>query len=476
MRTISGLQVGRLLGGWRGGPGSAYRGLADAIEMLIQDGRLPLEARLPAERELAGTLKVSRTTVSAAYQRLRTDGYLVSRRGSGSVVTRPDGEPGRALGWVPVPSRAGVLDLAIAALPADQPVLDNAVGQAVTHLPEHAATHGYDPAGLPVLRVAIARRYTERGVPTSPAEILVTSGAQHGFDLLLRLLTKPGDRVLIESPTYPNALAAVTENDCRPVPVSMDGEWDIESFADTMRQSAPILGYLIPEFHNPTGALMPAETRAALATVARRTGTYLVADESFTDLSLDGSAPPLSMASYDRGDRVIGLGSLSKSHWAGVRIGWIRASQTLIRRLADGRAVIDMSPPVLEQLIGERLLAAGPEPIAFRQQMLAGRRDALVAALAETFPQWSFTVPDGGMALWIRLDAPVSSALAASARRHNVVVAPGPRFGLAAVMERRLRIPFTLAEPELVESVRRLAIAHHEAYKDTGTDTSCNVA
>lgn len=475
MRTISGLHLSRLLGGWRGS-GSAYRGLADAIELLIQDGRLPLEARLPAERELAGTLQVSRTTVTAAYQRLRTDGYLVSRRGSGSIVTRPDEEPGRALGWVPVPSRAGVLDLAIAALPADQPLLDKAVAEAVAALPEHAATHGYDPAGLPVLRAAIARRYTERGVPTTPAEILVTSGAQHGFDLLLRLLTRPGDRVLIESPTYPNALAAVSANGCRPVPVGMDGEWDVESFADTMRQSAPNLGYLIPEFHNPTGALMPAEIRSALTTTARRTGTYLVADESFTDLSLDGSQPPLSMSAFDRGERVICLGSLSKSHWAGVRIGWVRASPALVRRLADGRAVIDMSPPVLEQLIGERLLATGSEPIAFRQRLLAARRDALVAALTETFPGWSFTVPDGGMALWVRLDAPVSSALAASARRHNVVVAPGPRFGLAAVMERRLRIPFTLTEADLVESVRRLAIAHREAYPDAGTDTSCNVA
>lgn len=475
MRTVSGLHLSRLLGGWRG-PGSAYHGLADSIEMLIQDGRLPLAARLPAERELAATLQVSRTTVSAAYQRLRNDGYLVSRRGSGSIVTRPDGEPGQTLGWVPVPSRAGTLDLAIAALPADQPLLDKAVTEAIGQLPEYTSTHGYDPAGLPVLRAAIARRYSERGVPTTPAEILVTSGAQHGLDLLLRLLTRPGDRVLIESPTYPNALAAVSAYGCRPVPVGMDGEWDVELFADTMRQSAPNLGYLIPEFHNPTGALMAAETRSALATTARRTGTYLVADESFADLSFDGPAPPPSMAAFDRGERVICLGSLSKSHWAGVRIGWIRASPALIRRLADGRAIIDMSPPVLEQLIGERLLAAGAEPIAFRRRLLAARRDTLVAALREAFPRWSFTVPDGGMALWVRLDAPVSSALAAAARRHGVVVAPGPRFGLAAVMERRMRIPFTLAEPDLVESVRRLAVAHREAYGDAGTDTSCTVA
>jgi len=485
MRIISGPQLARQLGGWRGA-GSAYVTLADAIALLIQDGRLPLEARLPAERELATALRLSRTTVSAAYQRLRADGYLHSRRGSGSVVTRPDDDLiGQQIGWVAAPTRAGVLDLAIAALPASQPALDRAARAAVELLPRHGRKHGYDPAGLPELRAAVADRYTAAGIPTTAAEILITNGAQHGLDLLVRLLCRPGERVLVEGPTYPNALAGLAAHGCRVVPVALgegDGDrgdlevWDTEMFADTMRQSTPALSYLIPDFHNPTGQLMPGPTRAALAHAARRTGSYLVADESFIDLGLDGVSSPGSMAGYDGGERVICLGSLSKSHWGGLRVGWIRASAPLIRRLADTRAVIDMSQPVLEQLVGWQLLLDTSGVLEERRVLLAARRDALVAALRATFPAWSFTVPRGGLALWVRLEAPISSALAATARRHDVVVAPGPRFGAAAVMESRLRIPYTLPEPDLREAVARLALAHGQAFKNTDAEPGCRVA
>src|SRR5262249_26029973 len=145
----------------------------------VRDGRLPLEARLPAERELAGTLEVSRTTVAGAYERLRTDGYLRSRRGSGSVVTLPEGESvGGKVGWVPRPSRGGVFDLALASMPAPQPALDTAARAAVELLPRYATGLGYETPGLGELREAIAGTYRRRGLPTSAEEILVTNGAQ----------------------------------------------------------------------------------------------------------------------------------------------------------------------------------------------------------------------------------------------------------------------------------------------------------
>jgi DNA-binding transcriptional MocR family regulator len=476
VRIVSGLQLSRLLGDWRG-TGSAYETLAGAVTGLVRDGRLPAGARLPAERELAGSLEISRTTVAAAYERLRADGYLRSRRGSGSVITLPRGQSGgRAAGWVPTTSPDGVLDLAIAAMPATQPIFGTAAQAALDLLPDYSRNHGYDSAGLPELREELAAGYRRRGVPTAAEEILVTSGAQHGLDLLLRLLCRPGERVLMECPTYPNALAAVSGNNCRVVPVGLgDADWDVELFSDTMRQSTPTLTYLIPEFQNPTGWLMPAQTRRALAEVARRTGSYLVSDESFVGLTF-GATEPGSLASFDGGERVICLGSMSKRYWGGLRIGWIRANAPLIRRLADLRAVVDMSQPVLEQLIACQLLAAGPAAVAQRCRDLESRRDALVGAVRETFPDWSFFLPQGGMALWVRLEAPVSSALSAAARRHGVVVAPGPRFGAAASMENYLRIPYTLSENELVEAVGRLERAHTETFQGGTGDPQVHVA
>jgi DNA-binding transcriptional MocR family regulator len=462
MRIISGPQLSRLLGDWRGA-GSAYQTLAGAIGALVQDGRLPLGARLPAERELAGALKVSRTTVAATYERLRTDGYVRSKRGSGSIVTMRAQASDAGIGLVAAPSRAGVLDLAVAAMPAPQPALRLAAQAAVELLPDYAAGHGYSPGGLLELRESIAADYQRRGVPTRAEEILVTNGAQHGLDLLIRLLCRPGERVLVECPTYPNALAAISGNGCRAVPVGLgDDEWDVELFSDTMRQSTPALSYLIPDYQNPTGRLMSGPGRAALADTARRTGSYLISDESFTALGFNGAPVPAPFARYDGGERVLSLGSMSKSHWGGLRLGWIRGSAPIIRRLAELRSVIDMSPPMLEQLVSWQLLESHPDSVRDRVAVLTQQRDTLVDALHSTFPDWSFYVPNGGMALWVRLEAAVSSALVTAASRHGVLLASGTRFGVAATMESYLRIPFALAETELIEAVARLARAHSE--------------
>ncbi len=476
MRIVSGLQLRRLLGDWRGS-GSAYQTLAQSIAGLIRDGRLPVEARLPAERELAGTLQVSRTTVAGAYERLRTEGYLRSRRGSGSVVTLPDGEPvGGRMGWVPSPSRDGVLDLAVASMPAPQPALDRAARAAVELLPRYATGLGYEARGLGELRETIAGTYRRRGLPTSAEEILVTNGGQHAWDLLLRLLSRPGERVLIECPTYPNAFAAVVGSGARAVPVGLgDADWDVELFTDTMRQANPALVYLIPDYQNPTGRLMPDATRAALVASAGRTGTYLISDESFTELGFDGgvSAP---LASFEGGDRVICLGSMSKPYWGGLRIGWIRAGAPLIRRLSELRAIVDHSQPVFEQLLACELLKDADSPLVQRRLELTARRDALIAALHETLPDWSFRSPGGGMALWVRLEAAISTALAAAALRHGVIVAPGPRFGTAASMEHYLRIPYTLSPDELALAVARLSRAHLEVFRGGRAEPSVHIA
>lgn len=465
-RSIGPTQLALLLGSWRASR-PVYRGLAETIRVLVLDGRLPLRTRLPAERELAEALGVSRTTVTSAYDLLRQTGFLASRRGSGSWTELPAARdfpvPGRP--WAPLQpvEGTGIVDLAIAAPAAEPDFLARAAAEAAGALPALLGGHGYDPRGLASLRAALAARYTRRGVPTSPDEILVTNGAQHALGLVLTLLVRQGDRVLVESPTYPNALDAVRRAGARPVPFPVTGRaWDVEMVEATVRQSAPRLAYLIPDFHNPTGHLASDEERAVVVATARRAGTYVVADETLVDLALDPVAAVRPMAGYDADGFVITLGSTSKSYWGGLRIGWVRATAELVRELLDVRATSEMASPVLAQLVVERLLADGAAPLVARRESLAARRDALVRALARELPSWRFRVPNGGLSLWAELPEPVSTPLALGVERHGVRVVAGPRFGVDGTLERYLRLPFTLPATDLEGAVARLATAYGE--------------
>jgi DNA-binding transcriptional MocR family regulator len=469
--------LARLLGeDWQGrragGAGSAYRALADGVRTLVADGRIALGGRLPAERELAAALGVSRTTIAAAYQLLREEGFLTSRRGSGSYTALPAGRPMPSAGLSPFPSDGGgVIDLGVAAMSAPEPWLSEAMAAAVADLPGYTRTHGDFPAGLEVLREAIARRYEQRGLPTSAEQIMVTGGAAGALNLLFRHLLGPGERVAVDSPSYANALQALRFNGARPLPVPLgqegpqgeDDRWSMRSWSDALRAAAPGLAYLIPDFHNPTGLLMPAEQRRELVRLARSTGTVLLADETMAEFPLaEAGDGPLPLAAYDPGGAsVISVGSAGKTFWGGLRIGWIRAAPELVRRLAADRASADVSSPVLEQLAVARLL---DEPLAavlgYQRERVRRQRDALVAAVRRELPGWTFRVPAGGLCLWVRTgDGESGSALAGDAARYGLWLAAGPRFGVDGTLERFLRLPFTQPEAVAEEAVRRLARA-----------------
>jgi DNA-binding transcriptional MocR family regulator len=293
---------------------------------------------------------------------------------------------------------------------------------------------------------------------------MITSGTQHALDLVLRLSVPAGAPVLVESPTYPNALAALSARRARISTHGLDAAtgWDGELLLGALRQTRPRLAYVIPEFQNPTGHLMTAELRERLVATAHATGTELVVDESFVDLPLDGTTLQPPVAVFDRHSRVVSIGGMSKAYWGGLRIGWVRASAPLVQRLAALRVGVDMAGPVLEQLVAVRLLAQADAIIAARRTQLLGQRDALVAVLGEVLPEWRFTVPAGGVTLWAELDGPISSALARAAEEVGVRLAPGPRFGLDGTLERFLRLPFTLPADDLTEAVRRIASVRHD--------------
>lgn len=457
MVSVSARTLGQLLGDWRASAaGVAYVSLAERIRLLILDGRIALGTRLPAERELATALDLSRTTVTAAYTTLRDAGFLSSTRGSGSVARLPHAAP-RA----PEETRADVLDFSKATLPS-YPGVAAAATRATELLPGHLGGSGFDTIGLPVLREALADRYTARGLPTSPDELMVTIGAQHAIALISRVLVSRGDNVLIESPSYPHAIEALREAGARlrAVNVSSEAGWDAAGLEQVLRRSGPTLGYLMPDFHNPTGQTMPDELRERVVQLAASVGTVLVADETIGELAIDGPYHELPFAAHgSAGSRPILVGSVGKTLWGGLRIGWIRAERPIIQRLVRARTAGDLGTPLLEQLIVADLLPNYDAILEARRMQLRAGREQLIGALAERLPEWRMATPDGGLTVWVNLGAPVSSQLTLAARNEGLLLGAGPLFGIDGAFERYLRIPFSHPAAELDRAVDALARA-----------------
>ena len=457
--AISASRVAALVGAFDRSP--AYAGLAEALRLLIGEGQIPASARLPSERELTAALGVSRTTVTRAYAALSDIGYAESRHGSGTYALIPGGRRrtyDRAL--LPLPGDHEAINLNCAAQAA--PVgLAAAYAEAAAELPAYLSGHGYFPAGLPELQAAIAASYDARGLPTDPEQIMVTPGALCATAIVASALTRTGDRVLVESPVYPNATGALRRAGARLVatPVDQDG-WDLNYLDRAAKSARPRLAYLVPDFQNPTGNLMPEGDRAALASTLAATDTVAIIDEAHQGLALDRDLrgrEPSPFAWFS--PTAITIGSASKSYWGGLRLGWIRAPRSEMKRLMSARIALDLGTPVMEQLTLLRLLAAGNEFVETQRDRILHQRDALAAAMTRRLPEWSFRLPWGGLALWCQLPEPAGRAVAEESERLGVIIAPGPTFTVDEGLDRFVRIPWTLPAETLTTAVDRIADA-----------------
>ena len=226
---------------------------------------------------------------------------------------------------------------------------------------------------------------------------MVTPGALSAASIVAQAFTSPGDRVLVESPTYPNATDALRHAGARLTPCPVDPEgWDLDAVAATLRQTSPRLAYLIPDFQNPTGHLMTDAQREEYAAHLRRAHTVAVVDEAHQALALEGQPMPRPFAAY--APDAITIGSASKSFWGGLRLGWIRAPHAQMERLTQARVSLDLGAPVLEQLVLVRLLADADEILAANRRAAAraarrpgrrGRRAAARVALPPSRPAGS---------------------------------------------------------------------------------------
>ena len=470
-----------LIGRWADGADPLNEQLAGALARAIEVGLLPAGTRLPAERELARELALSRTTIVAAYDRLRLAGLVKSRQGSGTrVLARRPGlfppaptpaeetdterptrigraahDPG-SIGLLGSSDPADAIQLTIGALPAG-PVVAECIAAALRDdVPALLGELGYDPFGMPRLRAAIADHLARRGVPTDPDQILITNGAQQAVYLVASQLGGPGSAVVLENPTYIGAIDAfrTTGNRLLPMPVEPDGpRVDV---AGLLAAGAPVrLAYVVPTFHNPTGATMPEERRRELARAAAEYGFQVVEDLT-PDASLGIGTPP-PIAAFDPGDRVITIGSLSKIAWGGLRIGWIRAPRADIDRLVAGRIVADHASSLITQAIALRVMERIDEVAAWSMATAAERRTVVTDALAAQLPDWSWEMPRGGLAVWVGLPDADAVQFSRFAARHGVIVRPGPLASPDGAFRDHIRIACGTDPDRLREGVDRLA-------------------
>ncbi|MFD4315770.1 PLP-dependent aminotransferase family protein [Streptomyces sp. NPDC058548] len=479
------------LGRWSAGRGPLYLLLAARLRRLVDEGALPPGTLLPPDRRLAKALAVGRTTVVAAYDTLRQEGRLVRRQGSGTRVARaalaPEGrrtgETSRAgetprTGEAPrVTETSNPLFLHLLEAPDDVILLSCAAP--VEPPPELAAAYrslvlpggdlGYHPAGLGVLREAVAARYAERGVPTGPGQVLVTTGAQQGLSLLARLLLAPGDGVLVEAPTYPGALDLFREAAAVPLPVAVGpGGLDVAEAVRVMERHRPALAYVVARFQNPTGTVLPPLAGRRLVEAANALGVPLVDDEVLGDLAFGTAREPRPLSAYGE---VIAVGSLSKVVWGGLRIGWVRGPASLIARLARLKALHDLGCDVPSQLVAARLLADFAPVRAARLHTLRAGHAHLRAELARLLPSWSCAPATGGQTLWVRLPGGDGVSFAQVALRHGVAVLPGATTDALGGSVRHLRLHFLLPLDVLTEAVRRLAAAWTEYAPAPGAES-----
>ena len=470
--SIGAVALTDLLGRWPAAEGPLYRLLATRIARLADTGELPAGLRLPAERDLAAALSVSRNTVAAAYQVLRDEGMAESRQGAGTRIVPHRTTPAavhRANGFF-----AGLLsesvveaDLTLAAvdcaprvaaaLTDPETLLDRAERDAL------ARTSGYFPHGLPALRAAIASHLTERlGLPARPAQVIVTTGAQQALDLLIRSEVLPGQPVAVEDPTYPGVLDALHRAGATVIGMPVSGSGlDPDRLEHVVRTHRPALVYLIPTYQNPTGLVMPVGSRhRATAIAAAYPDTLFVDDMTLADLTLrDGPhIPPLAALGPDQ-PNLVSVGSLSKLYWGGLRTGWIRGSGGLIARLAAAKAAADQGSAAFPQAIAAALLRSQHEDIVkWRGEWLRTRYDALAGALRSILPGWSWPEPDGGLCLWARLPGEAdSSAFAQAALRQGVAVVPGRLLSASTQASSFVRLAFTQPPDVLRAAARALA-------------------
>lgn len=432
----------------RKGRGSLVDQIVGAISAMVNERQLSAGTKMPSVRQFAKCNGVSTFTVVEAYERLHQLGLLSSRRGSGFFVARSLSQAPSA----PVPSQPGLqseIDVLAPdlysgqgeALPVGAGWLppewygENTILDAVRHAMKIPASRlrGYGhPLGFPSLRQHLATTLSGELFPVEPDQILLTNGATHAFDLVLRTLTRPGDVVLVEDPGYSNLLALVRHHGCIPVGIRRsEAGLDLDELARQAAQLHPKLMFVNTVLQNPLGTSLSQAQAHRLLALAEQFDFWLVEDDIYRELAAPGEA---SLAAMDGLRRVIRVGSFSKTLSPVLRVGSLCASRSLVPELLRVKMVAGLTTSEInERAVFHATSARGYRRMVERlAAQLDDARERTLEAL-DGIGMAPLARPRGGMfvsAGWNAATAPgrTGRAIADAALRAGILLAPGEFF------------------------------------------------
>jgi 2-aminoadipate transaminase len=320
----------------------------------------------------------------------------------------------------------------------------------------------YSPTeGLPDSRAAIAGMLAGRqGVSVDAGDVLVTSGGIEALQLLARTFVDPGDRVLVEAPSYLGAIMAFAGFEAQVDGVTVDdGGLRIDELEQVLSGGRPKLLYVIPDHQNPTGLSLAADRRAPLVELCRRYGVLVVEDVAYRDLGFDDDAPP-SLWSLGP-DVVVQIGTFSKVFAPGVRLGWAVGPMSVIGAMTAAKQNSDQCSGAFGQMLMARFVTAGhlDRNLVLARRLYEGRATTMLRALEEHMPDgYRWTRPRGGFFVWLTAPDDVDArALVAPAARLGVAYVPGSPFYTDARGDNCFRLAYSRAtEDDITEGVRRL--------------------
>ncbi|KKI91226.1 GntR family transcriptional regulator [Bacillus sp. SA1-12] len=439
----------------------------------IRSGLLEEEAQLPSVRELSKQLGVSLVTVVKAYQKLEHEGFITSIQGKGTFIRKTKNEKTDKIeevvsydwqlsiqDYLPrsqfaryhqVPQKIHLSSSMIDPALLPNRYLEQEIYKMLSENPKVLSQYG-EIQGDIALRQAMCEYLNKMDVPTTPDNILVTSGSQQGIDLVARTFVGPGDVVIMEAPTYPGAIDVFRGRGATilTVPVDSDG-MRVDLLQNLCDKYKPKIIYTVPTFHNPTGAVMPTRRRRQILEIAKSIQCLVVEDDPFSEIYFE-QKPPASMKSLDNCGHVIFLKGLSKTLAAGCRIGILAASGSVFKRLLAAKANTDLGSPLLTQkailhfITSKRMM----DHLKKLRTALKIRRDLVLEILSNHSPEEvSWFIPKGGLNIWLTLPAWINTDhLLLETKKEQISFLPGSACYPTEQENHHLRLSYSYMKEE----------------------------
>lgn len=479
-----------------------YLQIRDRVQRLIQSGALQPGSRLPSIRAMAREIRVSPLTVTEAYGVLEGDDLVYARPGSGYFVRVPLAEisvaesafaPAQTV-IIQEPQQSGFCEqfTASSQLQAQPNLIDFSSGfphlgeqKDFARLARRAVSQSGDallryglPQGQPALRQQIAQMLVQQGLAVVPEQLLITNGSQQGLALAMQYYLKPGDWVIVESPTYHGAIALLETLGARiiGIPMQADG-MNLVLLEQYLRSHRPKLIYTISTLHNPTGITTSADHRQQLIAVANRYDCLVLEDNAYEGLHFEPLPPPIK--AFDQQDRVTYVGTFSKTLMPGLRVGYLVAPNAHRQGLLRQKLLHDFHVATISQAVVSEYLATGYYRRHLDQLRMQNRqnRERMLQALSQHFPTGTtWTIPQGGFFLWVHLPEPFPlRRISQAALLQGVLFASGAAFFPDRQGYPALRLNFSLP-PDAIDKgiaiVGRLLKQHRVAALHLGLTPS----